>query len=123
MDDELKEHPTALVVDDEPLVRMMLGRYLVRDGYRVISATDGEQALNLAANEAGGIDVLVTDVALPGLDGRALSRAMRESYPGLRVVFVSGCVRPTDRYPLARSAVLAKPFDRETLRAAIDALA
>ena len=81
---------TVLVVDDEPLVRMLVVDLLEDNGYVAIEAGDGPQALKVLRSEAR-IDLLITDVGLPnGMNGRQVADAARELRPGLKVLFVTG---------------------------------
>src|SRR3990172_3151319 len=64
---------TVLVVEDEPAVREVTVRCLRSGGYRVLVARDGQEALEIAARELGRLHLLVTDVVMPGMDGRALA--------------------------------------------------
>ncbi|MBL8659165.1 MAG: response regulator [Rhodospirillales bacterium] len=81
---------TVLLVDDEPGVRAFAARALRRTGYRVLEAGDGEAALALLQSEPGPVDLLVTDVVMPGMDGHTLMRLLGESMSDLAVVFMSG---------------------------------
>ncbi|HEY8612584.1 MAG TPA: response regulator [Roseomonas sp.] len=84
------EGGTVLVVDDEPVVRMLVGEVLRELGYGVVEASDGAQALK-AIETMRRIDLMVTDVGLPGgMNGRQLADAMRERRPGLKVLFITG---------------------------------
>jgi PAS domain S-box-containing protein len=80
---------TILVVEDEAAVRRLAALSLTGHGYRVLDAPDGQTALELAAT-APDIDLLVTDVVMPGIDGRELAARLRVTRPGLPVLFVSG---------------------------------
>src|SRR5262249_20298488 len=80
---------TALIVEDQPLVRRAARRILRAAGYRVLVAENGEQALELTRKHAGAIDLLVTDVIMPGLSGVELSRQLLALYPTLAVLLVS----------------------------------
>jgi len=103
---------TVLVVEDEAAVRRGLQRNLERLGYRVLSAPDGESALRLSESLAG-VDLLLSDVVMPGIDGPELACRLREKWQDLPVLFVtgysadrlsrSGAVGPHDR-------VLEKPY-------------
>jgi signal transduction histidine kinase/CheY-like chemotaxis protein len=85
------DHETILVVDDEPLVRMVAVEILEELGYNVIEAGDGPQALRIL-NSDRVIDLLVTDVGLPnGMNGRQLADAARAERPRLQVLFITGC--------------------------------
>ncbi|HLH38313.1 MAG TPA: response regulator [Bryobacteraceae bacterium] len=82
--------PTILLVEDEPGIRALVRKILRREHFVVIEAGSGEEALNVAAAQEGRIDLLVTDVILPGINGRELAERMRESLPELKVLYVSG---------------------------------
>lgn len=81
---------TVLVAEDDPSVRALVKSVLERNGYRVLAAEDGVSALDLAREQKGRIDLLLSDVVMPGMNGRALRAALLESYPALRVLFMSG---------------------------------
>jgi CheY-like chemotaxis protein len=82
-------HKTILVVDDDPLVLDYASNVLEDCGYRVLSAPDGAAALLLLRNHAP-IDLLFTDVVMPGLDGVEVARRACRENPGLKVLFTSG---------------------------------
>jgi two-component system cell cycle sensor histidine kinase/response regulator CckA len=103
--------PTILVVDDEPQVRRLASRALEREGYHVIQATDGLEALGLFTDDSS-IDLLVTDVRMPHTDGIVLAAALRRRYPHVPVLFISGFPRGTEPAP---EPFLAKPFEMQTL--------
>ncbi|RYZ07509.1 MAG: response regulator, partial [Myxococcales bacterium] len=113
---------TVLVVDDEPTLRAVMRRALARDGHQVLVAEDGARALKLAASHPAPIDLLLTDVVMPGISGLELARRLLEERPGLAVLYVSGftfeeAVPPTD---LAQGvAYLPKPFDALVLTAKV----
>jgi hypothetical protein len=108
---------TVLLVEDEPVVLGVLQRALRRAGYEVLSATSAADALEQLDAEAG-IDVLVTDVRLPGADGTELARAVQERIPAVVVLYVSGytdeVLDPGD------ARFLAKPFSPTELVAAVE---
>jgi len=81
---------TVLVVEDDAAVRETAVRALRRAGHAVLAAPDGEEALRLAGRHAGRIDLLLTDVVLPGVNGPELARRLREARPSLRVLLTSG---------------------------------
>jgi two-component system, cell cycle sensor histidine kinase and response regulator CckA len=89
---------TVLVVEDEPPIRTFMARALGSLGYRVLLAGSGSEALTVAADHAGAIDLLVTDVQMPGMQGPELARRLRVTLPGLPVIFMSGYIdeRVTD---------------------------
>lgn len=80
---------TVLIVEDETVVRDMVVEVLTDLGYRALQATDGPSGLSLLAS-AERIDLLVTDVGLPGLNGRQLADQARANRPGLKVIFMTG---------------------------------
>ncbi len=89
--------PTVLVVDDEVLVRMVIADYLRDCGYRVFEAGSGDEALSILAAADVDIDVLFSDVQMPGqLDGFGLAQWVRRERPHMRVVLTSGVARLCD---------------------------
>jgi len=102
---------TILVVDDQPAVRSSVGDVLKESGYRVIEAGDGAQALRLLD---GGVDLLLTDLHLPDMDGADLAAAATRARPGLKVVYMSGDSRGVDEGPC-----LQKPAAPEELRESV----
>jgi two-component system, cell cycle sensor histidine kinase and response regulator CckA len=81
---------TILLVEDEEQVRSLARRVLQRNGYTVVEACDGEDALRLLAGGDLRIDLLVTDVMMPRMGGHALAQRLQAEHPALRVVFMSG---------------------------------
>ncbi len=115
---------TLLLVEDDASVRDVAMRLLELAGYRVIVAQSGEEALELVA-EAGPIDLLVTDVVMPGVSGRELADALTQVRPGLKVLYMSGYTEDAvvQRGVLAGEvALLQKPFTKEGLLAATRAI-
>ena len=109
---------TVLLVDDEESVRRMLTKVLERSGYLVLAAEDGAQALAMSDAHAGDIDLLVTDMMMPRMNGRELSRAFHERRPDARVLFMSGYADNDiiDRGWLdARMTFIQKPFELSEL--------
>ena len=83
-------HRVVLIAEDEPLVRTLAMRTLEREGYQVVGAEDGRSALDMLDSGAVRPDLLITDVVMPRLNGRQLSDAVQERWPGLPVLFISG---------------------------------
>ena len=81
---------TILLAEDDGAVRRFAGDVLRRWGYTVLAARDGEEALALARSHRGVIHLLITDVVMPGLGGRALALRLTEDHPGMRVLYTSG---------------------------------
>jgi len=80
----------VLLVEDDAAVRTVAEGFLGRAGYQVLVATDGNEALKLAAEHGQSIDLLVTDVIMPDMNGRKLAEQLRQLQPSLRTLFVSG---------------------------------
>jgi two-component system cell cycle sensor histidine kinase/response regulator CckA len=111
---------TILLVEDEAMVRAIGERALTRAGYRVQVAANGEEALEwLAAN--GAVDLMVSDVVMPGLDGPTLVRNARALYPDLRILFMSGYAEEQLRESIDLDCVafLSKPFSVQQLAQAV----
>jgi two-component system cell cycle sensor histidine kinase/response regulator CckA len=87
---ELGGSETILVVDDEPTIRRSVERTLGRLGYRVVSARDGAEALGIFERDPDAIDLVITDIVMPELGGRQLTRALRHHRPELPVLVISG---------------------------------
>ncbi|AMK26251.1 PAS domain-containing protein [Sphingobium sp. TKS] len=115
---------TVLVVDDEASIRMLIIEALADLGYDVLEAPDGPTAMELLA-QGRMIDLLVTDVGLPGMNGRQLADALRTTRPGLKVVFITGyaenAVLNHDHLE-AGMQIITKPFTMEVLASRIKAL-
>jgi two-component system cell cycle sensor histidine kinase/response regulator CckA len=86
-------HETILLVEDDEAVRDAIGHELVVLGYRVVEAADGPEALRVAGLPGRQIDLLLTDVVMPEMDGCALAARLREHQPKLKVIFSSGYAR------------------------------
>jgi CheY-like chemotaxis protein len=113
---------TVLLVEDEVSVRALAAFSLRQNGYHVIDAGDGREALRAAAEYDGPIHLLLTDVVMPGLGGRALAETLRQSRPFTRVLFMSGY--PDDEILRRgiqhdRTAFLEKPFTQSVLTAMV----
>jgi len=109
--DELWGSGAVLLVEDEPMVRSVAERALTRHGYTVITADNGEDALEfLAKNEP--VDLLISDVVMPGMDGPTMVREARQSRPDLKILFMSGYAEEQLRKSIDIENVnfLAKPF-------------
>lgn len=119
--DPLRDSETVLVVDDEPVVRTLVRNMLERSGYTVLEARDGEEAI-LLAGAGARIDLLLTDVVMPRMSGRALADSLRARLPQLRVLFTSGYSADAlgEHGVLERgSSLLEKPYALHTLRLSV----
>ncbi len=108
----------VLVVDDEANVRDFARSVLSRNGYEVLEAADGLEALNLMEQLSGQVEVVVTDIKMPGMDGFALADKICSAYPDVRLLFMSGYVST----PARKKPFLPKPFLPAALLKAIQAL-
>jgi two-component system, cell cycle sensor histidine kinase and response regulator CckA len=109
---------TVILVEDDDAVRMFGARALRNKGYRVIEAKSGETALGQIRNASGRIDLLITDVVMPQMDGPALIREVRRIDPDIKVIFISGYTEDAFRQRLGSDSdihFLAKPFSLKQL--------
>jgi two-component system cell cycle sensor histidine kinase/response regulator CckA len=113
---ELWGSGTVLLVEDEPMVRAVAERALTRHGYTVITADNGEEALEVLAR-GEPIDLLVSDVVMPGMDGPTVVREARKSRPELKILFMSGYAEEQLRNSIDVDNVnfLPKPFSVQEL--------
>ena len=101
------------MVEDEDGVREAMTEYLRRRGYAVLAAGNGADALNVCSRFRGNIDLMVTDVVMPGMSGPELAQHLLEQRPGTRVLYVSGYTGSVLAEQLtlgASAAFLEKPF-------------
>jgi CheY-like chemotaxis protein len=104
---------TVLLVEDEEVVRNLTRTVLQRNGYRVLEATHGVEALDLCKQHNGPIHLLVTDVVMPHMNGRDLAQRLARLRPGTKVLFMSGYTGFLDEplgIPGGNTAFLQKPF-------------
>jgi len=116
---------TILLVDDEPEVRRLLQRMLLHLGFQVLPAKDGPEALSVLAKYQEPVHLLVTDLQMPGMDGRKLARRFAELRPGAGVLFLSGVADEGDDNQggdVVAVRFLPKPFTSKQLAAEIHAL-
>ena len=108
---------TLLVVEDEAEVRQMIGAILSAHGYRALQTGNGKEALRVFAQQSGRVDLLISDVVLPGMRGTEVAESLRKQDPLLRVLFISGYMDPTTMAPAFQSGAhyLQKPFQPEEL--------
>jgi two-component system cell cycle sensor histidine kinase/response regulator CckA len=109
--------PLLLVVDDDPLIRDMAAQALARSGFRVITAGDGTEAVALFAREKAGIEMVITDMNMPRMDGNTLAQLLRHERPDLRLLAMSGQTAGphaphSDRFG---NAIIYKPFKVQAL--------
>ena len=115
---------TILVVDDEPAVLELVRIILSRQGYEVLVAENGRKALETCGQHPGVIDLLLTDVMMPGMSGFALVRGVRSLNPNLPVLYMTGGTLAglVDDELDPKSNLVRKPFSSETLVRAVSDL-
>jgi two-component system cell cycle sensor histidine kinase/response regulator CckA len=115
---DLTGHGTIMLVEDDDPVRIFGARALRNKGYKVIEAKSGEAALDLIRNAEERIDLLITDVVMPRMDGPRLVREVREIRPQIQVIFISGYTEDAFRQRLDSDSgidFLPKPFSLNQL--------
>ncbi|HTW25052.1 MAG TPA: PAS domain S-box protein [Candidatus Baltobacteraceae bacterium] len=116
--EELRGTETILLAEDEDTLRALTRHLLELYGYRVLEACDGNQALRLSDQSADEIQLLLTDVVMPGISGRTLADQLKQKRPDIKVVFMSGYTGQQvggKEILEPGSAFLQKPFTREGL--------
>jgi CheY-like chemotaxis protein len=117
---------TILVVDDDERVRNIVHRSLGAKGYSILEAAHGAEALSIARAHGGAIDLVITDIVMPGIDGRELARRLGDLRSELRgIVYISGYApQVVDGFGSLgeRSLFLDKPFSTDELLEAVRSL-
>jgi len=119
---QARYHETILLAEDEDSLRLLTERILTRHGYTVIAAGNGVEATEAAQQHPGGIDLLLTDVVMPHLNGHDLAIRLHATHPGLPVIYMSGYAEPllAARTTLpAGVTLLSKPIVEQHILAAI----
>jgi len=111
-----------LVADDEPLIRNLVTLLMQQDGYFVLSAADGHEGLELSRQYPGTIDLVITDVGMPRMNGTDLCGHLMEERPGIKVLVMSGADMSEIVRQNANLPFLPKPFDGQTLKARVRAV-
>jgi len=108
---------TVMVVEDEAGVRDLACSFLQSAGYRVLTAENGEEALEIATRLGNSIHAVLTDIVMPKIRGTELAKRLRKMLPGVKIVYMSGYldVKGTDMGSVIGSTVLQKPFTKEDL--------
>ncbi|MGV1013577.1 MAG: cell cycle histidine kinase CckA [Methyloceanibacter sp.] len=121
---DLTGRGTVLLVEDEDAVRSFAARALGQRGYQVLEATTGAEALEVFAKHQGEVDLVVSDVVMPEMDGPTLMEKLRATRPDMKIIFISGYAEDSFRRQLAENEdfmFLQKPFDLKELAAAVKA--
>jgi two-component system cell cycle sensor histidine kinase/response regulator CckA len=113
--------PTILIIEDDRALRTLMERIFTWNDYRVIAMPGGDEALALSDADLALVDLLVTDVVMPGSDGPTIARALEQRRPGLRQLFVSGYNQSAvlGKGLRAGTAYLAKPYTPDALLARV----
>jgi len=108
----------VLVVDDDEVIRDVIGEQLVLLGYEVLTAADGEEALRIFQEQSAGIALVLLDYAMPRMDGLTLLSHLRRIKPGIPVILASGFIGELDCRGASEkpTSFLTKPFRFEKLR-------
>jgi DNA-binding response OmpR family regulator len=117
--------PTALLVEDDELVRDAMTRILVREGYLVLTASTGHDAIGLLKTPLSPIDVVLLDVNLPDVSGKDLCARLRQMHPNMPVVVCTGEAAPDETAELLKLGVnryFCKPIAMEELLATVEAV-
>ena len=115
---------TVLVVDDEEAVRRLACRMLTWTGYQAVEAGHGREALATIEQHAGPIHLVLTDIKMPGMNGRELGRHVEARWPGIPILYMSGFASEVFQGGLLEPGApfLAKPFTQDDLAAKVKSL-
>lgn len=114
---------TVLLVDDEEILRRLLSRLLTEAGFGVVEAENGAMALETARRINGGLDLVVTDIHMPVMDGMEFARQFRPLHPAVPILFITGRDLPASPdASVPTKELLRKPFRSEAFLAAVSQL-
>jgi two-component system, cell cycle sensor histidine kinase and response regulator CckA len=115
------EKKTILLVEDDEIMRSLTGKLLQEHGYVVVGVSEGKSALAWAEANPGKMDLLLTDIVMPGISGPELADQLTRSHPQLKVVYMSGYTGElmSTREGLKNGVLLEKPFSRTALLSAL----
>ena len=116
LENRIEKQFTA-VVDDNPAILQLVAKVLRIQGYQVLEAGCGAEAMDAAKRHDKPVDLLLTDIDMPGIDGVSLSRDVRERWPETKVVFMSGGATPDS---VGGEPFLSKPFALRELVGLVD---
>ncbi|MFN3344935.1 MAG: response regulator, partial [Chloroherpetonaceae bacterium] len=118
---EVSGEETLLIVEDEPFMRTLLAKMLRTKGYSVLEAADGEEALTLFEKQKKQIDLVLTDMGMPNIDGYELLKRLRCMKENIKIVVMTGYIDSEQTEKLAQEKVdiISKPFDMAEMSAVI----
>jgi len=105
---------TILIVDDEEFIRELLGEIIAAEGFKVLEAASGPQAINIFEQQSANINLVLLDVILPDMDGREVYFKLKSIRPDVKIVIISGYSQTTVRQDLVEAGVegyITKPFE------------
>ncbi|MCS6776878.1 MAG: response regulator [Chloroherpetonaceae bacterium] len=113
--------PTLLVVDDEPLMTELLQHMMSREGYQVLTAHNGVEALQIVRREGSQVDLILLDISMPDMDGLQTARALQQEMPGIPVLIATGFgdVLAEHAFPANVAGVVSKPYQGKVIAARI----
>ncbi len=123
-DAQAKDRPLLLVVDDEEALCQLIRDVLTRRGYRVLTATSGAEGVRIFREQADPVHLVILDMVMPGMDGRAVFEALRAVDPDVRVLVSSGYMDEATAASILRRGVagfLRKPYTLRQLVEAVEA--
>ena len=112
-----------LIAEDEVAIRDLVVRALLQDGYDVMTANDGAEALDVLVRERGAFALLLTDIRMPVMDGIALALAAARDHPDITILLMTGYADQRERASglnMLIHDVITKPFTLEAVRAAVN---
>jgi CheY-like chemotaxis protein len=115
---EESQNKTILVVDDEAMVLDVVAAFIEQMGHKVLLARGGHEALQVTRDHVGKVDLLLTDVMMPKMNGLELAKTLVTANPDLKVIFMSGCLQPAiaaQNTPCFENGFVKKPFSHKTL--------
>ncbi len=121
---EQQPQNSLLIVEDDENALTKLDRYFTLEGYQVKTATDGLAALNVLRNESNSFQLIITDLVMPNISGVALITTVKEEFPDMKIIAVTGFGEEISELALAAKAeaVLLKPLDLPKLEDLISSL-
>jgi two-component system cell cycle sensor histidine kinase/response regulator CckA len=111
--------PVVLLVDDEPMIHLIVTRTLQREGWKVLNATDGEHAIEVLGLTGEPPQLVITDMRMPRMNGAELGQWIEARYPTVPILYISGFMDMLPQPTRGRSGALGKPFTPAMLLQAV----